>query len=105
MNRAVEDQSGLFMTALATWPMKLSPAVMEKPLCSLSCAYPAPGVTTANAGRFPPAASVRNWPVGAMPDAWVQRHSAKYGQMAQSYPPPCAFTVFWQVSRPLAALV
>src|SRR5215471_3757200 len=91
------------MTAPATWPRKLSHAVMENPLWQESAANPAPGVTTENAGRAPAAASVTIWPVAAFA-GWEYRHSATEGQIAQSYPPAACVHVSSPVP-PAASLV
>ena len=64
MNRTVDCQSGPFMIADATWPSQSSPAVMEKPLCSLNGASFPPGVMIEKLGRFPRSASRTNDELG-----------------------------------------
>src|SRR5215472_13015026 len=87
MNRAVDFHSGPFMTADATWPIQLSPTVIEKPLCWLSAVSAPPGVTTEKLASFPAFASLTNCGAGTLSlVCLVSRHSAKDGQMSQPYP-------------------
>ena len=87
MNKAVDRQSGPFMTADAIWPSQSSPAVMEKPLCSLSRVSLPPGVMMEKLGRVPRWASFTNDVLATLFAFWpVFRHSANEGQMSQMYP-------------------
>src|SRR5215467_1764242 len=87
MNRAVDFHSGPFMTADATWPSQSSPAVIENPLCSLNAASLPPGMMMAKFGRCPDRATLTKAVLGTLfVLCLVSRHSAKEGQMSQTYP-------------------
>src|SRR5579864_9845336 len=87
MNRAVDFHSGPFMIADTTWPIQLSPAAMEKPLCSLFTASVPPGVTMEKLASLPALAFWANIGAGRLCVACpVSRHSANVGQMSQMYP-------------------
>src|SRR5579864_7212455 len=88
MNSTVDRHCGPCITAEATRPSQSSPAVIEKPLCSLNLASLPPGVTIAKFGSLPERASRTNVELGTLFAFWrVYRHSAKDGQMSHSYPP------------------
>src|SRR5262249_13319946 len=86
MNKAVEAHLGPSMTALAIWPIQLSPAVIEVPLCWESGVGWWPGTTREKLGRLPACASVTNCSGSRMWLCWAYRHSAIDGQVAQMYP-------------------
>src|SRR5690242_10503482 len=89
MISAVEDHCGLVITALATWPTKLSQAVIEKPLWQLEFwASPAPPATTSEKfGKVPAEASVKSWVGSTTCCSWpVFRHSENVAHVFQLYP-------------------
>src|SRR5262249_61761301 len=80
-------RSGRLMMAEAIGPGQSSPAVMEKPLCSLSLVSFPPGVMMEKFGRCPRCASRTNDVLATLFAFWpVSRHSANEGQMSQMYP-------------------
>ena len=65
MKIAVVDQSGPFSTALTAWPIQLSPAAIDVPLCcEVGPLAPPDGSSTEKLGSAPFWASVMNRSVG-----------------------------------------